>query len=145
MRRSGFYIAALLALAVLVTFGIRHVLAERARRKREFEYAKALQLFSTSLKTGTTRKQVEDYLKDKNISFSQTCCLSVKQFTPGVYDNAYDDLVKVGEDEAPWFCSQYNVYVAFQFLGSVKNGLPSSEGSDKLKDVTLFRRGEGCL
>lgn len=145
MRRSRFYMAALVVAVLLVTFGIRHVVADRARRKRESEYAKVLQSFSTVLKTGMTRKQVEDYFKDKNISFSQTCCISVKQFSPGVYDNAYDDLVKIGEDEVPWFCSQYNVYIAFQFLGSAKNGLPNSGSSDKVKDVTIFRRGEGCL
>jgi hypothetical protein len=92
-----------------------------------------------------TRTQVEDYFKHKNISFSQTCCVSVKRFSPGAYDNAYDDLVKIGQDEAAWYCSEYNVYIAFQFLGSVKNGSPNSDPSDKLKDVTIYRRGEGCL
>jgi hypothetical protein len=44
-----------------------------------------------------TRKQVEEYFSEKNISFKQMCCVSVKQFSPGVYDSAYDDLVKIGQ------------------------------------------------
>ena len=128
---------------LLVTLGIHHIIADRTRRKRESEYAKALESFSSVLKTGMTRQQVEDYFKDKNVSFSQICCVSVKQFSPGVYDNAYDDLVKIGKDEA--FLCDYNVYIAFQFLGSVKNGLPKSDSSDKLKDLSIFRRGESCL
>jgi hypothetical protein len=144
MRRPRFYIAALLIAVLLVVLGIRYVLADRAQRKRESEYAKTLQSFSPVLKTGMSRQQVEDYFKDKNISFTQTCCVSVKQFSPGVYDNAYDDLVKIGEDGGSWFC-EFNVYIAFQFLGSGKNGLPHSDASDKLKDLTIYRRGEDCL
>lgn len=92
MRHSRFYIAALFIAVLLVTLGIRHVLADRAQRKRESEYVKSLQSFSTVLRTGMSRKQVEDYFKDKNISFIQTCCVSLKGFSSGVYDNAYDVL-----------------------------------------------------
>jgi hypothetical protein len=143
MKRSRFYIAALFIGVLLVTLGIiRLVRADRGERNHESEYVKALQSFSTVLKTGMNRQQVEDYFKDKNISFAQTCCVSVKRFSPGVYDDAYDDLVKIGEDEA--FLCDYHVYIAFQFIGSVKDGLPRSDTSDKLKDVTIYRRREGC-
>jgi len=56
-----------------------------------------------------TRKQVEDYLSARNLSFRQMCCVSVKEFSRGVYDNAYDDLVKIAQEEVPWFCSENNV------------------------------------
>jgi|HubBroStandDraft_5_1064220.scaffolds.fasta_scaffold387187_2 hypothetical protein len=144
MRRPRFYVAAALIAVLLVILGIRHVLAYRAQRKQESEYAKTLQSFSAVLNTGMSRQRVEDYFKDKNIPFSHTCCVSVKQFSPGVYDNAYDDLVKIGEDRGSRFC-EFTVYIAFQFLGSAKNGLPHSDASDKLKDLTIYRMGEDCL
>jgi hypothetical protein len=69
----------------------------------------------------------------------------VKEFSRGVYDNAYDDLVKIGQEDVPWFCSENNVYIAFQFLGSQKNSLPRADTSDRLKDVTIYRKLDGCL
>ena len=144
MKRWHVYIAALIA-ALIITIGVRHVLGEQARQKRELRYQNALRSYSEALKTGINRKQVEGYFSAKHVSFSQTCCVSVKEFTRGVYDNAYDDLVKVGQEDAPWFCSENNVYVAFQFLGSDKDSFPKAEATDRLKDVTLYRKLDGCL
>jgi hypothetical protein len=53
-----------------------------------------------------TRKQVEDYLAAKGVSFRQMCCVSAKEFSRGVYDNAYDDLVKIGQEDVPFVCSE---------------------------------------
>lgn len=144
MRRWHLYMAATLIAALLVGFGVRHVL-EKAQQRRQVEYQKALRSYSEVLKTGMTRKQVEDYFSARNVSFRQMCCVSVKEFTRGVYDNAYDDLVKTGQENVPWFCSENNVYVAFQFLGSDKNSIPKAEASDKLKDLTIYRWLDGCL
>ena len=92
-----------------------------------------------------TRKQVEDSLSARNISFRQMCCVSVKEFSRGVYDDTYDDLVKIGQEDVPFVCSENNVYIAFQFLGSEKDSSPRAEASDRLKDVTVYRWLEGCL
>jgi hypothetical protein len=92
-----------------------------------------------------TRNQVEDYLSANNIPFRQMCCVSKKEFSPGVYDEAYDDLVGIGQEDHPWFCRDNNVYIAFRFLGSEQNSLPKAKPSDKLKDVTLYHWLEGCL
>ncbi len=92
-----------------------------------------------------TREEVENYLTAKNVAYRQMCCVSVKRFSTGVYDSAYDDLVKIGHEDVGWFCSENNVYVAFQFFGSEKNGLPTAEPSDKLKDMTIYHWLDGCL
>jgi hypothetical protein len=144
MRRWYFYLAIVIVVLV-VAFGVRHVFQERARQRREVEYQKALQSYSGVLKTGMTRKQVEEYLSAKNLLFRQLCCVSVKEFSRGVYDNAYDDLVKIGQEDVPWFCSENNVYTALEFLGSQKDSLPRAEPSDKLKDVTIYHKLDGCL
>jgi hypothetical protein len=144
MRRQYIYLATLIAVLV-VAFGIRHVLEERNAARREVEYQKSLQSYSEALKTGMTRKQVEEYFSARKPPFRQICCVSVKEFSTGVYDNAYDDLVKIGQEDVPWFCSENNVYVAFQFLGSAKDSFGSAEPSDTLKDVTIYHKLDGCL
>ena len=145
MRRWHFYMAAALVAALLVGLGVHHVVEERAQRRREIEYQKALRSYSAAIKTGMTRKQVEDYLAAKGVSFRQMCCVSAKEFSRGVYDNAYDDLVKIGQEDVPFVCSENNVYIAFQFLGSEKDSPSRADASDKLKGLTIYHWLEGCL
>jgi len=144
MRRWYFYSAAVIAVLV-IAFGVRHVSQERARQRREVEYQNALRSYSEVLRTGMTRKQVEEYLSAKKLPFRQLCCVSVKEFSRGVYDDAYDDLVKIGQEDAPWVCSENNVYIAFQFLGRQKDSLRGAEPSDRLKDVIIYHKLDGCL
>ena len=61
--------------AGLCLFGIRHELKKQAQKKREVAYQSALSHIPEALKTGTTRKEVEDYLRAKNAAFSQMCCV----------------------------------------------------------------------
>jgi hypothetical protein len=57
----------------------------------------------------------------------------------------YDDLVKIGEESAPWFCSENNVYIAFEFNPKSRGELSDTNGSDILKRVSVFHQLEGCL
>jgi hypothetical protein len=144
MRHWYFYLGVLIAVLV-VALSARHAVEQRAHRKREVEYQKTLRSYSELLKTGMTRKQVEEYFSAKKILFRQLCCVKVKEFSPGVYDHAYDDLVKIGQEDVPWVCSENNVYIAFQFLGSEKDSVSVAESSDKLKDLTIYHHLDGCL
>jgi len=92
-----------------------------------------------------SRKEVEDYLSAKKTRFRQMCCVDTKKFSRDVYDNTYDDLVKIGQEDVPWACSENNVYIAFQFLGPNKNSVPATEPSDTLKDVSVYHWLEGCM
>ena len=144
MRRWYFYLAIVIGVLV-VAFGVWHAVQERARQRREVEYQSTLRSYSEVFKTGMSRKQVEEYLSAKKLPFLQLCCISVKEFSRGVHDNAYDDLVKIGQEDVPWFCSENNVYIALQFLGSQKDSLSGAEPSDRLKDVTIYQKLDGCL
>jgi len=144
MRRWYFYLVIVVAILV-VAFGARHVFQERARQRREVEYQNALRSYSEVLRTGMSRKQVEQYLSARKLPFRQLCCVSVKEFSRGVYDNAYDDLVKIGQEDVPWVCSENNVYIAFQFLGWQKDTPQEADPSDRLKDVTIYHKLDGCL
>ena len=89
-----------------------------------------------------SRSEVEDYLKQHKVAFRQMCCVEIADSSKGVYD----DLAKIDQEEAPWFCSQKNVYVAFQFAGKPRNGPgPEADDLDTLKAITIFRWLEGCL
>jgi len=89
-----------------------------------------------------SRTEVEEYLQIQNVKVRQMCCVDVKDFSKGVYD----DLTKIGEENAPWFCRQKNVYIAFQFTGVRRSAnLWDAAGNDTLKSVNIYRWLEGCL
>jgi len=145
MRRWFLYLAITLIAAFAVGWRIHHVAEEKAQSKRELEYQENLRSYSEVLKTGMSRKEVEDYLSAKKIRFRQMCCVDRKKFSWEVYDNTYDDLVKIGQEDVPWACSENNVYIAFQFLGPNRNSVPAAEPSDTLKDVSIYHWLEGCM
>src|SRR5882762_4215796 len=93
--------------AGLFLLGIRYELKKQAQKGREATYQSELRSYSQALKPVTKRKEVEDYLRSKNLDFSPMCCVepsdSAKRHT-------WDDLVKIGEEEHPWFCSEHFVY-----------------------------------
>jgi hypothetical protein len=40
------------------------------------------------------------------------CCVDAMELSTR---HSWDDLTKIGEENAPWFCGENNVYLAFQF------------------------------
>jgi hypothetical protein len=138
MRRWSLLImvTALLALCVL---GIRGVIDHRAERQRQAEYQSVLNAYSGALKYGNTRREVESYLRLRGHSFQQMCCVRVRR-------NAYADLVRIGKEKAPWYCSENNIYMAFEFETTEPHGFnPDARDSDRLENITLFPWLEGCL
>jgi hypothetical protein len=96
-----------------------------AKQKREADYQAAVQSYSDALKPGATRKSVEDYLQAKGVKYEKMCCIDEK--------NADAELVRIGKEKHPWYCSEHDVYIAFQFV------------DDKLKSITVYHWLEGCL
>jgi hypothetical protein len=108
-----------------------------ARKKREAVYESTLQAYSQDLNPGLTRKEVEEYLRAKGTGFKQMCCVLER--------SAFADLVKVGREDAPWFCSENYVYIAFEFAATEPHDSLISYASDELKKVRVFRQLGGCL
>lgn len=132
----------LLAGVALSVVSACYALEKRAQKQREAGYQSALRSYSEVLKPGMTRKDVEGYFRSKNIEFRQMCCVDRNSFSKGVYD----DLVKIGQEGAPWFCREKNVYIAFQFTGHERHDMTLQvDTSDTLKDITIFRWLEVCL
>jgi hypothetical protein len=131
-----------LVVSGLFVFGVRCELKERARERRELAYQLTLRSYSQVLKPGMTRKEVEDYLRANKLEFRQTCCLDMKEYKKG----SWDDLVKIGDEDAPWFCNNLYVYVGFQFTGHEPfDGMWRADDFDKLTAVTLYRQYDKCL
>lgn len=119
-------------------FAIRAELSKRAEQKRYADYARATKAYSDALKPGTTRGQVENFLKLRNLDFRRMCCI-------GPHDNAPADLVRIGKERPPWYCSESNVYVALRFVASAPHTGPETHDDDKLLTVTLYPWLEECL
>jgi hypothetical protein len=127
-----------LILVAMSAFAVHHVRRRWEQQKREAAYQLALRSYSEALRPGMTRQDVEGYLSAKNVRFTQMCC--VAQHT-----GAFDDLTKIGQEDAPWYCSEQNIYVAFQFTAHERYKTPRSDASDTLRTITTFRWLEGCL
>jgi hypothetical protein len=139
-RRPLFSAPGLVIAFALILYSSWKLSEKRAQRKREVLYTATVRSYSGVFRAGMKRKEVEDYFRTNNIPFSQMCC--VEQNTKWVLD----DLTNIGKEKTPWFCSENNIYVAFQFVGSERHTPgPTAEDSDTLTKVTLFPWLEGCL
>ena len=83
-----------------------------------------------------TRKQVEQYLQAKRARFTQMCCIQQQTLA---------DLVKIGQEGAPWYCSESWVHVGFDFTATNPHDSLKAFDTDVLKNITLFRHFDGCL
>jgi hypothetical protein len=110
---------------------------QNAQKKREAAYQATLKTYSDVLKPGMTRKNVEDYLRSKSISFGQGGWIDEK--------SALADLVYIGKEKHPWYCEKHNVFIAFQFAAVEPHKPWEANDSDALKIISIFHRLDGCL
>jgi len=82
--------------------------------------------------------RLKEMLRSKGVSFSERCC-----FEP---NGPFSILVQAGQEDKPWYCSEWPDYVAFEF-SAVEAPHRTFEilESDVLKLVHLTSNGEGCL
>jgi hypothetical protein len=119
-------------LGTLVFFGIRYLGRVREAAKREQVYQSILQSYRQVLKPGMKRKEVEEYLRSKDVEFLR------------LQD---DDISKIGEDDSLiWFCGRPDVFLQFQFTTSPQQEPPmGGDGGDKLNEIEIVRKGSGCI
>ena len=133
--------AVIIAVLVAVVAGYLSVRQgeKRAERQRQANYESSLRSYSKDLQPGATRREVEALLRNRGTAFRQMCCID------SPWSNALDDLIKIGDETAPFHCSEHNVYVALSFAPSQSRSLPEANDSDVLKTVRVYHRFEGCL
>lgn len=112
---------------------------QSAKQRREALYQSALQSYSEVLAPGTTRKNVEDYLRAKGVSFFQ------EGGAVSTDDGAFADLAKIAKEKHPWYCSEYAVYLAFHYTAVPLPGHSRASETDTLKSITIYHQLEACL
>lgn len=119
-------------------FAIRQVNKKRRIIANSAAIHLALIRYEQDLKPGLNRKEVKGYLRVHGIRFGERCC--------SVPNGAFSIVVRVGEEEVPWFCSSWPDYVSLEFIPTEAQRSPSQPlNSDVLKEVHLTSNGEGCL
>lgn len=94
--------------------------------------------YSSSLKPGAKRTDVEDYLRANKIPFRYLCCVGEER-------TAFADLVQIGRNHDGWpFCSGWTVNIAFVFSGT-GTGLRHPDPTDVLETIELVEQPDGCL
>jgi len=139
-------IAAAIAVTALSFWLVQHVRERHKAAEREAYYRTVLAEYTSALKPGMTRKQVEQLLQTDGKRFRQMCCVaSFRGEHVNSVDAGWDDLVKIGEESAPWFCGENNVYIAFEFNPKSRGELSKTNVSDILKSVAVFHQLEDCM
>jgi hypothetical protein len=139
-------IAAAIALIVIGLGLVQHVREEHKAAEREAYYQTVLAKYASELRPGMSREQIEQRLQTSGKRFNQMCCVAnFRGEHASLVGSSWDDLVKIGEESAPWICSENNVYIAFEFNPKSQSERPETNSSDILKRVSVFHHLEGCL
>jgi hypothetical protein len=125
---------------IVLGAGVFRYARARAQKRREVTYQSLLRSYSQTFTPGMTRKDVEASLRRDGKTLQQMCCMDSSRRS-----SAYDDLTKIGDESAPWFCSQHNVYIGFEFNAVESHEGPKAIDSDRLTTVRIFHWLEGCL
>jgi hypothetical protein len=149
MRGRRFKVLMTVAAIAPIVFGLwllRHLREQRKGAEREAYYQSVLAKSTSDLKPGMNREQVERRLQNDGRRFNQMCCVAnFRGEYASFVGSSWDDLVKIGEEDTPWFCGENNVYIAFEFNPKSQGERPETNPSDTLKRVSVFHHLEGCL
>jgi hypothetical protein len=116
--------------------GILHIRSVHLKSQREAGYEAALRSYNSIFAPGTTRQGVEEFLDAKRIPFRRTCC--------DLDNKTYADETRIGTELSPWYCSENDIYIEFQFAAK-PIGRPSQQSSDTLTTIAIRPKLEGCL
>ena len=140
MKRRLLLIVGLVVAVLVVCLVVRHVWEQRMQHKREIAYQTALQSYSATFRPGTMRKEVETQLRNRGLAFQQ-----IWGPIDGQRASVPLDLVRIGRESAPWYCSEQDVYIAFEFATTGPHESLDFRDSDVLKAVSVYKWLQGCL
>jgi hypothetical protein len=84
-----------------------------------------------------THQQVAAKLAERGLSFGDECC-----YGP---DYGWAIVVLIAQEDPPWFCSTWNIYVVLVFRDQKRRKEHPPMDSDSLVGTNLLRRGGACL
>jgi hypothetical protein len=130
MKRWWLPVIAVVVAAASSTIAVRYV-----QRQNSANLAAALSNYEQSLRPGMSRKDVEDYLRTRGITFLEQCC-------NGVPGSAFSVLIPVGKEGAHWYCETVPDYVSLEFVATEPHEPGAGpSNSDVLREVHLTRGG----
>jgi hypothetical protein len=133
MRPRNILVVLLLVAALAWT--ARHIWKRHLRDLRYVQYQTVLRSYADEIKPGMSRSDVEDALRQKNVSF-----LPVKFMDPGL-----DDLITIGHEDPTGFCTTNDVDVKIHFNSASEGTDAKSLPTDQVESVKLFEWPRGCL
>jgi hypothetical protein len=131
-------VAAVVVVLAASAYLIRARVQSNAEKSREAYYEWKLREYAQRFNAGLTRREVEAQLRAGRIPFHQLCCVHA-------HGSVLTDLVKIGEDKGPWYCSGIWVNVAFDFHPTEAHDPLGAADTDVLDQVSMFRETDGCL
>jgi hypothetical protein len=140
-RLMWFVLGAGLFVGSIAVYSHQRLDRRRLDRERAATYETALQTYRQALPLGTTRQDVEAYLQKMGRPVRRMCCMDSSRSAD---ERVLDLLTKVGVEPAPFYCSERNVYVGFEFAPSVPHPKVDGTASDRLTRIRLFHWTEGC-
>jgi len=145
-RLKALMVVAAITLIVISVWLVQDVRERHRAAEREVYYQTLLVQYTSALKPGMTRGQVEQILQLDGRHFRQMCCVANwRREHVSLVGAGWDDLVKIGEESTPWFCGENNVYIAFEFNPKSQGELSDTNVSDIMKRISVFHQLERCL
>ena len=139
MKSKPILLVLVVVVAALSAMLMKSVTEKRAGKERHAADESVLREFSTALKPGTPRSQVEALLDSRGRSFQQMCCLLDEN------RNALQDLVRIGSEPKAWYCSTSDMYLVFEFDSLPDPRSPKANPNDTLRKIALSPWQQGCL
>lgn len=121
-----------IGLLIVIVIAIFNIVGFVRKKRDDRHFLNTLQEYRSAFKPGTSRAEVEDYLRQHGMVYTRSCC------EPGVFS----DRSKIGELPPHWTCRNWNVYLDFQFQSAEHAEVAS--GEDPLTKIDLYENGQ-CL
>ena len=128
----------LLAVALVLAQLVRYVWGQKAR---EASYESILLGYTTDVRLGSTRAEVEGYLRSKNIPF-------IESYSSGWGYDQYRVLspsVLIYKERAFFPCSEKMTHINFEFVAPTLHDVSVGLDTDVLSKISLSTDYGGCL
>lgn len=119
----------------------RRRIAEHGQR-RESGYQETLRSYICTFPLATPRSDVETRLRTEGQAFHHSCCI---RRAPRGGEGAWDVMIPIGEESAPWYCSEHTIYIGVEFAPDTPRTDLEARDADTVSSVTLLRQMGGCL
>jgi hypothetical protein len=130
MKRVWRAIVLLVVCVLILGFALDARWDWHIRKEQEDAYQAVLRSYSNHFKSGSTRKDVEGYLRARSVTFQQR--------------SAESDLFLVGKGTHDWVCSEKYDYLVFHFAPAKQGEAWKAQDEDILTRIDLHFEGK-CL